>query len=157
MHFCLLWCRVMAVVLQTCMCFQEMEMILSVKNELKTLVDSVRFAVVSCPENSSGISVSSNSDSGVAISLPGKVSAGSSFVFSGDVQIGAVYSFAPVVQKTYRVIEKLANSFVAVINAIMRKQTGAVGRKAAAWRRFFCSRQHFKRQAVLACAGGLRL
>ena len=132
-------------------------MILSVKNELKTLVDSVRFAVVSCPENSSGISVSSNSDSGVAISLPGKVSVGSSFCFAGDVQIGAVYSFAPVVQKTYCIVEKLVNSFVAVVSSIMRKQTVVAGRKAAGWRQFVCGKLHFKRQAVLACAGGLRL
>ena len=132
-------------------------MILSVKNELKTLFDSVRFVVSSCPENSTKVSINRERTAGVIISLAGSVAAGRSFDFAGKLRIGAVYSFAPAAQNIYCVVEKLAVDFVTVINALVRKPIYAMHRKFAVLRQVISRRVLFKRQAVLAYAGGLRL
>ena len=132
-------------------------MIFSVKNEFDTLSCSVRFAVSSCPENPPQVSIDRSRITTVTISLPCNVATGRSFVFAGTLWFGAVYSFAPAAYSFYDVVEDLARSFVAVVNGLVRRQLRVIASQFTVWKNHLSKKLLFSRQAVLSCAGGLRL
>ena len=128
-----------------------------VKNELKTLLDSVRFAVSSCLENDTETRIDHDRMAGVSISLSGKVVSGRSFEFAGKVHSGAFYSIVPAVQKIYNVVESLAADLVTVVGSLIRKRLPVISGCGRIVKNYISKKVLFKRQAVLACAGGLRL
>lgn len=130
---------------------------LSVKNELKTLSDSVRFVVSSCSENNWVARINRERLTGVSISFTVRVVSGKSFDFSGNVHSGVFYSIASAVQKMYKVLEDAAAGFVTVVRGLMYKPLPSAGRRLSSLKNHLLKKVLFRRQAVLACAGGLRL
>ena len=137
--------------------FFEVKMIFCVKNELATLFDGVRFAVSSCLENSVNAHIDRDRAEVVSISLAGKVASGRSIDFSGKVWSGLCFRVVATAEKFCKVVEIMDSKLVLVVEGLVRKTRRYIASHWNLLEYHFSKRTVFKRQAVLACAGGLRL
>ena len=132
-------------------------MIVSVKNELKTLVKGVRFVVSSCLENGTNIAVNKQLLSSVTISLATALKHGFSFDLACETTKGLSFSVSSALSSACWVVEKKAAEFIAVVNVLYRRVLGVMKKHLRGPKHHTSKKVLFKRQAILACAGGLRL
>ena len=132
-------------------------MIVSVKNELKPLVKGVRFVVSSCLENGTNIAVNKQLLSSVTISLATALKHGFSFDLACETTNGLSFSVSSALSSACWVVEKKAAEFIAVVNVLYRRVLGVMKKHLRGPEHHTSKKVLFKRQAILACAGGLRL
>ena len=130
---------------------------ISVKNELKLLLNSVRFVVSSCLENGADIEVNKQRLSSVTISLANTLNREFSFDLAFETKNCLSFSLSSALSSACWVVEKKAAEFVAVVNVLYRRMLGVVKKHLRVPEHHTRKKVLFKRQAVLACAGGLRL
>ena len=132
-------------------------MILSVKNELKSLIKGVRFVVSSCLENSTNIAVNKQRISSITISLANTLNRELSFDLAFETKSSLSFSVSSALSSACWMVEKKAAEFVAVVNVLYRRMVGVVKKHLRVPEHHTGKKVLFKRQAILACAGGLRL
>ena len=137
--------------------FFEVKMNISVKNELKLLLNSVRFVVSSCLENGADFAINSERLSVVNLSLVSKCAKSCIIDFSVKPKSGLSFSVDGASVSVYRLVVSKAAGFVTVVNVLYRRVLGWVKKHLRVPEHHTRKKVLFKRQAVLACAGGLRL
>ena len=133
------------------------EMIFCVKNEYTPeLGYSVTVPGMSL-ETAKKLTSDAMSRTDVTISLTSCLSKGFSFDLLNRLKSDLCMSVKAALSGAYRVIDEIASEFVAVVTALSHRVSGVLKRHVRVLDWHLNKKVLYGRQAVLSCAGGLRL